>query len=248
VPAGRLSGHRLCVRRVAQSRSVWLPQLCVARRWRQQGRGPGCAMPLPAVRLSDVPGRLHGGDAALWLPDLRARGCRSLGRRHLSARRVSGHRVRGRHCAQSQPVRMSHLRARGCRGGGDRQARMREFGRVYLSIDERLYCHRGVMLLPVPALRPVRGLCLRRRPIHRMRSRRSRHLHERKARVAGLCPHLSGSTFDTLCQRSDSACVTKCLNEVSSCGDVAFAFCEACDCVADRFSPCVGSCNTALGE
>lgn len=69
-----------------------------------------------------------------------------------------------------------------------------------------------------------------------------------KARVAGLCPHLSGSTFDTLCQRSDSACVTKCLNEVSSCGDVACAFCEACDCVADGFSACVGSCNTALGE
>jgi hypothetical protein len=67
-----------------------------------------------------------------------------------------------------------------------------------------------------------------------------------KARVAGLCPSLNGPTFDSLCDQSDSACITECLNEVTSCSDVYCTFCEACDCATDPFMSCRGKCNSSL--
>jgi len=69
-----------------------------------------------------------------------------------------------------------------------------------------------------------------------------------KARVASMCPQLSGATFDSLCQQSDSACITKCLNDVTSCSDISCSMCEACDCVGDAFSQCRASCKSALGQ
>ena len=67
-----------------------------------------------------------------------------------------------------------------------------------------------------------------------------------KARVASLCPGLSGATFDGLCQASDSACVTKCLNEVDDCGDISCSMCEVCDCPSDAFMRCRASCRKLL--
>jgi hypothetical protein len=67
-----------------------------------------------------------------------------------------------------------------------------------------------------------------------------------KARVAGMCPTLSGTTFDGLCQESDSACVTACLNDVTACEDVRCTFCEICDCAGDAFSTCRAKCRSAL--
>jgi len=65
-----------------------------------------------------------------------------------------------------------------------------------------------------------------------------------KAQVASLCPNLKGPTFDGLCNQANSACVTKCLGEITTCSDVSCAFCEACDCANDRFTQCVGNCTS----
>jgi hypothetical protein len=67
-----------------------------------------------------------------------------------------------------------------------------------------------------------------------------------KARVGSLCPQLKGATWDGLCQQSDSACVTKCLDEVTSCGDLSCSMCEACDCASDAFMRCRGACPKTL--
>ena len=69
-----------------------------------------------------------------------------------------------------------------------------------------------------------------------------------KTRVASLCPTLKGAIFDGLCQQSDSACSTKCLDEVTSCSDIACSMCEACDCAGDAYSKCMGKCRTALAQ
>ena len=66
-----------------------------------------------------------------------------------------------------------------------------------------------------------------------------------KAQVATLCPNLKGPTFDGLCNQANSACLTKCLGEVTTCSDVSCAFCEACDCANDRFTQCVANCTNA---
>ena len=67
-----------------------------------------------------------------------------------------------------------------------------------------------------------------------------------KARVGTLCPRLSGATFDNLCSQTNTACTTKCSNDVASCGDVGCAFCEACDCATDNFLTCIGKCNAGV--
>ena len=67
-----------------------------------------------------------------------------------------------------------------------------------------------------------------------------------KARVATLCPQLKGATFTGLCQQTDSACVTKCLNDATSCTDVFCSFCEGCDCASDAFMACRAKCTAAL--
>jgi len=59
---------------------------------------------------------------------------------------------------------------------------------------------------------------------------------------------LKGPTFDGLCAGTNSACITKCLGEVNSCSDVSCTFCEACDCVGDRFSLCLGTCTSAMAQ
>jgi len=69
-----------------------------------------------------------------------------------------------------------------------------------------------------------------------------------KARVAAMCPTLSGATFDSVCQQRDSVCVEECFNEVTSCRDVGCAFCEACDCAGDRFDTCRAKCRSLLAE
>jgi hypothetical protein len=69
-----------------------------------------------------------------------------------------------------------------------------------------------------------------------------------KARIAALCPEIKGATFDSLCAQPDPECITECLNEVTSCGDVFCTFCDECDCATDRFSTCVGRCKTALTQ
>ena len=48
-----------------------------------------------------------------------------------------------------------------------------------------------------------------------------------KARVGSICPQLNGSIWDGLCNRSYGACITECLNEVTSCGDISCSMCEA---------------------
>jgi len=67
-----------------------------------------------------------------------------------------------------------------------------------------------------------------------------------KSRVASMCPTLKGATFDGLCQQTDSACNTECLNKVTTCGEASCTFCEACDCEGDAFMGCVLSCKNAL--
>ncbi len=69
-----------------------------------------------------------------------------------------------------------------------------------------------------------------------------------KARVSALCPQLGGPTFDNLCAGTDSNCITKCLNDVTSCGDVSCSFCEGCDCATDPFLTCMGKCTTAATQ
>jgi hypothetical protein len=69
-----------------------------------------------------------------------------------------------------------------------------------------------------------------------------------KARVSALCPQLSGPTFDNLCAGTDTNCITKCLNDVTSCGDVSCSFCEGCDCATDPYLTCVGKCTTAATQ
>jgi hypothetical protein len=69
-----------------------------------------------------------------------------------------------------------------------------------------------------------------------------------KSRVASMCPTLKGATFDGLCQQTDTACVTKCLNDVTACGEVGCSFCEACDCFTDPFMKCVSTCRNALKQ
>jgi hypothetical protein len=65
-----------------------------------------------------------------------------------------------------------------------------------------------------------------------------------KARVGALCPNIKSTVFDNLCSQTNSACITKCLNEVTSCSDVSCAFCDYCDCATDRFLTCVGKCTS----
>lgn len=67
-------------------------------------------------------------------------------------------------------------------------------------------------------------------------------------RVAALCPALKGAVFDGLCKRTDSLCVTKCLNAVASCGDIACSMCEGCDCAGDAFSRCQAECGKVLAQ
>ena len=67
-----------------------------------------------------------------------------------------------------------------------------------------------------------------------------------KDRVATLCPQLKGATFDGLCQQSDGVCITKCLNDITSCSDVFCSFCEACDCASDAFMACRAKCTAAI--
>jgi hypothetical protein len=67
-----------------------------------------------------------------------------------------------------------------------------------------------------------------------------------KARVGTLCPKLSGATFDGLCSQTNTLCITKCLNDVTSCSDVGCTFCEACDCATDNFLTCVGKCSSGV--
>jgi hypothetical protein len=67
-----------------------------------------------------------------------------------------------------------------------------------------------------------------------------------KTRVGTMCPQLKGATFDNLCSQANTACITKCLNDVTSCGDVGCAFCEACDCATDNFLTCVGKCSSGV--
>jgi hypothetical protein len=69
-----------------------------------------------------------------------------------------------------------------------------------------------------------------------------------KARVAALCPTISGPTFDGLCTWPAIECVTQCLAEVSSCSDVGCTFCEACDCAGDRFFTCYQQCASTFGH
>jgi hypothetical protein len=69
-----------------------------------------------------------------------------------------------------------------------------------------------------------------------------------KARVAALCPQFSGTIWDNLCAQSDSACATKCLNEVNACGDMSCSLCAACDCAGDRYMTCLGKCPSALAR
>jgi len=65
-----------------------------------------------------------------------------------------------------------------------------------------------------------------------------------KARVSTLCPTLKGMTYDGLCQQTASVCITKCLNEVTACSDIACTACDTCGCAGDRFSGCVAACRT----
>jgi hypothetical protein len=67
-----------------------------------------------------------------------------------------------------------------------------------------------------------------------------------KARVATLCPQLKGATFDSLCLQPGSACITKCLNDVTACGDISCSFCETCDCASDVFTQCRAKCGGLL--
>jgi hypothetical protein len=69
-----------------------------------------------------------------------------------------------------------------------------------------------------------------------------------KAQVAALCPTLKGPTFDGLCARPDSACVTECLGKVTACSDVSCTFCETCGCATDRFSQCLASCTSPMAK
>jgi hypothetical protein len=69
-----------------------------------------------------------------------------------------------------------------------------------------------------------------------------------KAQLATLCPTLKGPTFDGLCGGTNSACVTKCLGEVTSCSDVFCTFCETCGCASDRFTQCLGKCTSAMAQ
>jgi len=65
-----------------------------------------------------------------------------------------------------------------------------------------------------------------------------------QARVSTLCPSLKGTNYSGLCQQTASLCITNCLNEVTSCGDIACSACDLCGCAGDRFSACVAACKT----
>jgi hypothetical protein len=67
-----------------------------------------------------------------------------------------------------------------------------------------------------------------------------------QARVSTLCPSLKGTNYSGLCQQTASVCITKCLNEVTSCGDIACSACDLCGCAGDRFSACVAACKTTF--
>jgi hypothetical protein len=69
-----------------------------------------------------------------------------------------------------------------------------------------------------------------------------------KARIAAMCPTLSGRTFDTVCDGADSLCATKCLNDATVCSDVRCSFCDACDCAGDPFGACLAKCKAALTQ
>jgi hypothetical protein len=59
-------------------------------------------------------------------------------------------------------------------------------------------------------------------------------------RLLAGCP-----SFPGVCE-IDAECITKCLNEVGSCGDIYCSFCDACDCASDPYYTCLGKCQTAL--
>jgi hypothetical protein len=67
-----------------------------------------------------------------------------------------------------------------------------------------------------------------------------------KARIADLCPSIEGATFDNLCAQTNTACITKCLNDVTSCSEVFCTFCDDCDCATDDFLICVGKCTSGV--
>jgi hypothetical protein len=69
-----------------------------------------------------------------------------------------------------------------------------------------------------------------------------------RARVASLCPQLASDSFKNLCNQKGTECITKCLNEVTACGDLACSMCDQCDCAGDTFSSCVAACRKALGS
>jgi Tfp pilus assembly protein PilX len=68
------------------------------------------------------------------------------------------------------------------------------------------------------------------------------------ARVAALCPELVGTRFDNFCTSTsdNSGCVTKCLNQVTACGDLVCSSALACDRATDLYTMCMGACKSAL--
>ena len=67
-------------------------------------------------------------------------------------------------------------------------------------------------------------------------------------RVGSLCPELNPASLAALCDQSDILCVTKCLNEVTACSDIACGICPMCFCAQDKYSTCMQSCRTFLAE
>ena len=69
-----------------------------------------------------------------------------------------------------------------------------------------------------------------------------------QARVAGLCPELAGNDFDKLCTSANSGCVTKCLNQVGSCGDIYCSIFRTCSRATDLYATCMSECMSALAK
>jgi hypothetical protein len=65
-------------------------------------------------------------------------------------------------------------------------------------------------------------------------------------RVAKLCPDIAAGVAH-LCTSSPVECITKCLDEVSSCADLACTLCTTCAC-GDAFSLCFDDCRQALRD
>ena len=62
--------------------------------------------------------------------------------------------------------------------------------------------------------------------------------------VAKLCPDVAAAVTH-LCTSSPVECIAKCLNEVTSCSDLACTICTTCAC-GDAFSRCFDDCRLAL--